>query len=233
MDKHLKKRILGAVVTVVVIAIALPVVIDGSRQQLVSRDDVPPMPPMPDWAEVENQQRIRIDLEKLARGEATRELAAPAALAEADMGVSEVTPEVETMPAVSVAAASATPKPAPAAPAGANKSELPTVEKVAKPVASAPVATVPAVKPGAVDASGLPYSWSIQIGAFSQEANGTAMRDRLRKEGFKAFASTDPDGLTRVFVGPEIDQAEAERLRVKLQILLDRNDLLVRRFVPR
>ena len=308
MDKHLKKRILGAVVTVVALAVALPVVIDGSRQQLPIGDDMQPMPPMPDWTEVENQQRIRIDLEKLARGEPQNELLPPAeeavvnvpdaiaaAAAEelaaveqpavtlpaepaepelpeepsvnqaaqpvAGKTVAEVTkPAVPASPAAGTPVASVTKPAAPAAKpttpvAGTTVASVPAANTgntiartpaqpsvgavaAATPAAPAapPVVSKPAAasnSPGATDASGLPYAWIIQIGAFSQQANGESVRDRLRRDGFKAYSSTESDGLTRVYVGPEVSEAEAERVRVRLQLALDRGDLRLKRYVPR
>jgi cell division septation protein DedD len=263
MDKHLKKRILGAVVTVVVLAIALPVVIDGSRQQLPLNDDMPPMPPMPDWTEVENQQRIRIDLEKLARGEAQQEVAPPSessaeqvpsdtALARVDDRV-PVTPDntmAATVPVVVREQKTLTtnnPETAVVARTTAVESRVNTAEPaptVSAPVVpAAPVASVASITkpapgnastgPGSVDASGLPYAWVIQIGAFSQETNGISVRDRLRKDGFKAYSSSDADGLTRVYAGPEVSDVDAERLRIRLQMALDRNDLKVKRYIPR
>ncbi|MCY0966600.1 SPOR domain-containing protein [Parathalassolituus penaei] len=306
MDKHLKKRILGAVVTVVVLAIALPVVIDGSRQQLPIGDDMPPMPPMPDWAEVENQQRIRIDLDKLARGEPQGELMPPtdeavvnapdaASAAAADEVATAAQPEVPMDGGDELASQAALAQQQiqndelarqqaqdlALKQAAALKQEQDLAQKkaqelaqkqalalkqeqelaqkkaeelaqkqalaqkaaaeMAKPaVPPAPVApaAAPTVaknsgQPGAVDASGLPYAWVIQIGAFSQQANGDAVRDRLRRDGFKAYSTTESDGLTRVYAGPEVSEAEAERVRVRLQLALDRSDLRLKRYVPR
>lgn len=77
MEKHLKKRLLGAFVTVVLLAILVPILVDGSKADLTLDTDMASMPPLPDWTEVDNQDRIRIDLEKLASGEATAELQPP------------------------------------------------------------------------------------------------------------------------------------------------------------
>ncbi|MFK4751940.1 MULTISPECIES: SPOR domain-containing protein [Oceanospirillaceae] len=184
MEKHLNKRILGAVVTVVALAIAVPIVIDGSSQRLTIDQDMPPMPDMPDWAEVQNQQRIRIDLEQLASGEATAELATPAVnTAEVDDPVPAV---VKKQP---------------------ERAHL--------------------------DETALPYAWVVQLGAFSSNENATSFRDNIRGQGFKAFSRTDDDGLTRVFVGPELQQQQAEVLRTQLEKILKRKDLRIKRFIAR
>lgn len=78
MEQHLKKRVLGAFVTVLAIAIALPIVLDGSRRRLALPSDVPPMPATPDWAHVDDERKVRIELEQLASGEAAQQIAIPA-----------------------------------------------------------------------------------------------------------------------------------------------------------
>jgi cell division septation protein DedD len=221
---------------------------------------MPPMPPMPDWTEVENQQRIRIDLEKLARGEAQQEVAPPSessaeqvptdtALARVDDRV-PVVPENTIATTVPVAVreqktlethnpeATIVARTTAAESSVSTAQPAPTVSAPAAPVASVatiakPVSGAASTGPGSVDASGLPYAWVIQIGAFSQESNGISVRDRLRKDGFKAYSSSDADGFTRVYAGPEVSDVDAERLRIRLQMALDRNDLKVKRYIPR
>lgn len=77
MEQHLKKRILGAFVTVVAIAIALPIVLDGSRTQIGLQTAIPPMPETAESGYVEDERRVRIELEQLASGEAEQQIAIP------------------------------------------------------------------------------------------------------------------------------------------------------------
>lgn len=220
MEKHLKKRIVGAVVTVMAVAITLPVIIDDSRQRLTLDDDIPPMPPMPEWAEVENQKRIRIDLEKLASGDAANHLQ-PLTM--------DTSPTDDPVPQKTV------PVPAPskaASPvAGSETASKPAVSKLVVPQPTVPkpdLANVPQL-----DDSDLPYAWVVQLGAFANEANAREFRDSLRKQGFKAYTNTQIDGLTRVYAGPELKRDEAESLRQRLVLLLDNDNLPIKRYRAR
>jgi len=62
-------------------------------------------------------------------------------------------------------------------------------------------------------------AWAVQIGSFGSKKNAFALRDKLRKKGFKAFVDTvyvkDIENF-RVRVGPEIKRESAESLRKKL-----------------
>jgi DedD protein len=70
MELHLKKRILGALVTVGIAALVLPLVLDGSRTHRGLSSDIPPMPEPPQWSTLENERQIRKELEQLASGKA-------------------------------------------------------------------------------------------------------------------------------------------------------------------
>lgn len=74
MAPNLKRRLLGAFVTILVIVITLPVILDKTRHMEVLPSDVPPMPEIPEWAEVQNEQRVRVELTELASGEAEKSL---------------------------------------------------------------------------------------------------------------------------------------------------------------
>lgn len=76
MAPNLKRRLLGAFLTILVVVITLPVILDKSRHMEVLPSDVPPMPDIPEWADVKNEQRIRVDLNELATGEAEKALSA-------------------------------------------------------------------------------------------------------------------------------------------------------------
>ncbi|MGB1092062.1 MAG: SPOR domain-containing protein [Oceanobacter sp.] len=166
MEKHLKKRLVGAFVTVVALAIVIPAIVDGNRANLTLDNDMPPMPALPEWTEVDNQKRIRIDLEELASGKATEKLMPPS---------EDLT----------------------------NKSE-----------------SLPAKKPKdkvATDEKGLPFAWTIQVGAFSDRKNAIALQNRFRNDGFKSYIRSDRDGLVRVFVGPEIKREDIDQLQASLK----------------
>lgn len=74
MDTSLKYRLLGAFITVLVVALVLPVVLDRSRQFEPVPANVPPMPAIPDWAKTADEAQIREDARQLVSGEAERAL---------------------------------------------------------------------------------------------------------------------------------------------------------------
>lgn len=77
METYLKRRILGAVITVIVLAIAMPVVLDSTRQLDLLETDVPPMPTIPDWAYEVDYDQARQDGEELINGQAEAALVVP------------------------------------------------------------------------------------------------------------------------------------------------------------
>jgi len=63
-------------------------------------------------------------------------------------------------------------------------------------------------------------SWILQVGTFSQEKNALGFRDTLRKEGYLAYSETSQsDGKKsyRVRIGPELEKARLEKIKVKLK----------------
>lgn len=85
----------------------------------------------------------------------------------------------------------------------------------------APVAKVepqPAAKPAApaapskIDVNGLPVSWAIQLASLSNRAGAEKLQQTLRSRGYNAYIRS-AGGMNRVYVGPLIERAEAERVR--------------------
>jgi DedD protein len=113
--------------------------------------------------------------------------------------------------------------PIPAAPAASSK---PAVVPAPAP---APVPATPAVKPAPtqpitaapskpdttqsrVDANGLSVSWSVQLASLTSRESAENLQKSLRSQGYNAYIRS-ADGKNRVFVGPLIERAEADRLR--------------------
>jgi cell division septation protein DedD len=137
-------------------------------------------------------------------------------------------------------AETAAPTPAPAATspiADASKpvaTPLPPEPKPAatKPTSTAPPATAktetpkpqpvqpPASKPAPAAAN---VGFAVQLAAFTNPADATALRDRARAAGFSAFTEavkTDKGTLTRVRIGPVTDRAAADQLKTQVQAKL-------------
>jgi DedD protein len=92
-----------------------------------------------------------------------------------------------------------------------------------QPVVSAPVVQPPPVAaaqasagtPSRLDADILPVSWSIQLASLSSSENAQRLQQELRNQGYNAYIR-NVEGMNRVFVGPVIERAEANRLRDQL-----------------
>lgn len=105
---------------------------------------------------------------------------------------------------------------------------------VADPVAPAAVAETPvaASKPASaaasqLDASSLPVSWSVQLASLSSRSGAEKLQQTLRSKGYNAYVRSF-DGMNRVFVGPVIERAEADRLRDVLNRQHKLNGFVVR-----
>lgn len=114
-------------------------------------------------------------------------------------------PEVEQPP---VAAAPPTPAPPAVAPAAPPKAEVPAPSS-------------------RLDANTLPVSWSVQLASLSSRPGAETLQKTLRSQGYNAYIRT-ADGMNRVFVGPLVERAEADRLRDLLNRQQKLNGFVVR-----
>lgn len=88
-----------------------------------------------------------------------------------------------------------------------------------------PVLTPPA--PSKLDANSLPISWSVQLASLSSSEGAQKLQKTLRSQGYNAYIRS-VDGMNRVFVGPLIERAEADRLRDQLNRQHKLNGFVVR-----
>src|SRR5690606_35464182 len=101
--------------------------------------------------------------------------------------------------------------------------EVPPVEPVpasldeAVEAPSAPEKVLPpAAQPASsLDDNRLPISWSVQLASLPSRASAEKLQQTLRSGGYNAYIR-HCDGMDRVFVGPVIERAEADRLRDQL-----------------
>lgn len=106
-------------------------------------------------------------------------------------------------------------KPAPTPPVASTPAKTPP--------ASTPAVAKPEPKPATVPASTKPAAanvgFAVQLGAFSNQAEAIALRDRARSLGLSAFVETvstaEGKSLTRVQVGPVADRAAADQLKAQ------------------
>jgi DedD protein len=123
------------------------------------------------------------------------------------------------------------PAPAPAKPAATAPAAKPAPAPApAKPAPAAPAPAAPAAEQSRVDANGLSVTWAVQVASLSNRANADNLQKTLRTQGYNAYIRTS-DGVNRVFVGPLIERAEADRLRDQLDKQQKLKGIVVR-FVP-
>jgi len=200
LDKVIKQRMVGALVLVALAVIFLPMLFtkeDELRQVKVEAPAAPAVPALPQ-VQVEPVQ-------------------VPEPQVIPDEGVAaqpQTAPSTPIAPAPSAPVAAA---PAPAQEAPKPSTPVPAPAPASKP-AAAPAPAVAAAKPAApaqaskVDGNGLPVSWSVQLASLSNRASADSLQKTLRSQGYNAYVRS-ADGMNRVFVGPLIERAEAERLR--------------------
>ncbi|MDR6956673.1 DedD protein [Pseudomonas brassicacearum] len=198
LDKAYKQRMVGALVLVALAVIFLPMLFSRQDEQRQVTVDAPAAPQAPSVPPVQ--------VEPVAVPE-------PQALPQEPVPSDE---ELAEQPAPSMPIAPTPATPAPVAPSK-------------PPVAPTPVPATPAVKPppsqpitaattkpdttqSRVDANGLSVSWSVQLASLTSRESAESLQKTLRSQGYNAYIRS-ADGKNRVFVGPLIERAEADRLR--------------------
>ncbi|GIZ13576.1 SPOR domain-containing protein [Pseudomonas sp. NCCP-436] len=101
------------------------------------------------------------------------------------------------------------------------------VEKPAKMESKPAQVSKPAKPESRLDANSLPISWSVQLASLASRSGAENLQKTLRSQGYNAYIRTF-DGMNRVFVGPLIERAEAERLRDQLNRQHKLNGFVVR-----
>ncbi|GLO16566.1 cell division protein [Pseudomonas putida] len=197
LDKGMKQRMVGALVLVALAVIFLPMLFTREDEMRQVRVEAPQAPAMPSLPEVKVE---------------------PVAVPEP-----QVIPEEPQQPPVVVDESTApastpsqpiTPSPQTQAQVQPAKPQAPAPKVEPKPVAT-PAPTAAAAKPVApskIDVNGLPVSWSIQLASLSNRAGAEKLQQTLRSQGYNAYIRS-AGGMNRVYVGPLIERADAERTR--------------------
>ena len=188
LDKVFKQRMVGALVLVALAVIFLPMLFSRQDEQRQIEVDAPAAPQMPVLPEVKVEPVAVPQPQVIAE-----ELNAPIEPAVSEAPVPVSTPEP-------VAPVAAKPVPAP----------KPPVVTPAQTVAQAPAKLDTTQK--RVDPNGLPISWSVQLVSLSNRASADNLQKTLRNQGYNAYVRSS-GGMNRVFVGPLLERAEADRLR--------------------
>ncbi len=199
VDRGLLQRIVGALVLLALAVIFVPMLFNREDAGRQIVVDAPSMPEAP-AAPVIEAQPVEVPEPEVEPFPEEFEIIEENAASQ---------PEAPATP-IKPAPAPAEPAPAPATP------EPVTVE--------APSA---APEEKRLDTANLPISWSVQLASLSSRENADKLQKTLRSQGYNAYIRT-ADGMNRVFVGPLVERAEANRLRDQLQRQQKLNGFVVR-----
>lgn len=193
LDNVYKQRMVGALVLVALAVIFLPMLFSREDEQRHVTVDVPSAPQAAAMPQVQVEPVV---------------VPEPQVLPEGSVPADEHEPVVQQAPSTPIAPA---PVVAPA-PTVASK-PAPVVKPAPTPVPPQPVAsTKPDTSQSRVDANGLSVSWSVQLASLSSRESAENLQKTLRSQGYNAYIRS-AEGKNRVFVGPLIERAEADRLR--------------------
>ena len=184
LDKVYKQRMVGALVLVALAVIFLPMLFSREDEQRQIQVDAPAAPQMPVMPEVKVEPVPVPEPQVIAQEPAPPEQGAVVQQPSAPVAPPVVKPVV------------AAPKPPAVTPAQA--------------VAQAPAKLDTTQK--RLDPNGLPISWSVQLVSLSNRASADSLQKTLRNQGYNAYVRSS-GGMNRVFVGPLLERAEADRLR--------------------
>ncbi len=90
--------------------------------------------------------------------------------------------------------------------------------------------STPPQKP-ALDSSGLPVGWILQVATVSNAAKADELRDRLLASGEKAYVKKLEAGgkvLYRVSIGPNVERAQLEKIQPQIDSRFGVKSLIVR-----
>ncbi|HWH88562.1 MAG TPA: SPOR domain-containing protein [Pseudomonas sp.] len=192
LDKAYKQRMVGALVLVALAVIFLPMLFsrqDEQRQVAVEAPAAPQPSALP---------QVQMD---------------PVAVPEPQALPQEPVPTDEEVAEEAAPAAPAAPAPTIPAQIARPATPPPVVKPIpapAQPITSA--TSKPDTTQSRVDANGVSVSWSVQLASLSSRASAESLQKNLRSQGYNAYIRS-ADGKNRVFVGPLIERAEADRLR--------------------
>ena len=192
LDRGLLQRIVGALVLVALAVIFVPMLFNRDDPDQQVAVDAPDMPPTPVAPVIETQP----------------------------VEVPEPEPELDPLPEdyeIIEEGPAAQPE-APAEPISPVPPQPPSAPIASEPAVSQVEPPQPAAAPAEprLDSANLPVSWSVKLASLSNRDNADKLQQTLRSQGYNAYIRT-ADGMNRVFVGPLVDRAEANRLRDQLQ----------------
>jgi len=227
MQTKTKHRIIGGIVLLAIVAIFLPLLFHNSRpsMDLKLSTQVPSPPAKPE---------VQLQLPALdnAKGKASDQNEHPQSVKAAAQETPAITQHIlNTAPAPAIA-----PKAAKEITKAHSKEATPKIRKKSLPKArSQAVTTTKIVKRVAAAKtkpakfrkarqtllqSSVPEAWTIQVASFTNLENAKRLVKRLRDKGFDVYTRQSQlrqGTITRVFVGPIINQAKVKEMMKQLK----------------
>ncbi len=205
MERHVKERLVGATILVVLIVLIVPELLSGPKRAAGTAQPSPAGP-------TETIRSVTVDLATNQTTASIDETAAAAASSAAASSAAPAAhdgaPDGDRTPGATSGAPPNAPSsqaPAPAAAMLETGSSFPKSEARGSVLA---------------ETHGVHAGWAAQLGSFAARANAEKLDRELRAQGFAASLSASGVGLAaryRVRVGPTGDRASAERLVAKLK----------------
>ena len=202
LDKAYKQRMVGALVLVALAVIFLPMLFSRQDEQRQVTVEAPAAPQAPVVPQVHVEPVVVPEPQALPQEPVPSDVE----IAQQEEPTMPIAPAAPAAPVTPAPVAKPVTLPAPAAVPPVNK---PTTAP-SQPITAAP--GKPDTTQSRVDANGLSVSWSVQLASLANRASAENLQKTLRSQGYNAYIRT-ADGKNRVFVGPLIERAEADRLR--------------------
>lgn len=196
LDKGMKQRMVGALVLVALAVIFLPMLFTREDEMRQVRVEAPQAPAMPSLPEVKVEPVAVPEPQSIAQEPQQPPVVVDESTAPAGTPSQPITPSPQIQPQAQAQPQLQLQPAKPQAP----------VAKVEPQSAAKPAA------PSKIDVNGLPVSWSIQLASLSNRAGAEKLQQTLRSQGYNAYIRS-AGGMNRVYVGPLIERAEAERVR--------------------
>ncbi len=190
LQEHLKERLTGAAILVIVVVLLVPELFRGP----------PNLGPKPGTSATSGPpvRSYTIDLRDAASTQ--------------PLGSSAPAP---ASPAPTVGAA---PSVAPAAEASGAALAAPPKDTAPRPLAAAPATPKPATTPASPHTGAVKSGWTVQVGSFARRDYAERMAKQVTAKGYTVeVAGPDNHGLYRVRSAPQSERAAAMALKQKMQ----------------
>ena len=199
MNDMLKQRLVGALILVALGVVFWPIIfVEPGQRSATEQLRIPP-PPMIDTAPIESP-----DQEGLR--------ASPTASGDEEAGEAFIEDIIEAPAANATATAAEPAAPDPAMPAEIHTREVPPERPV-------------------LDSRGVPVAWLLQVASVSSAAKADELRDQLLASREKAFVKKFTQSgkvFYRVYVGPNLERAQLEKIQADIDTRFKVHSLIVR-----